>query len=265
MDGFLPTTRTFAPRNAWWLGQLAALAYQPPGFVAGTLRAWGFTGIDCFDQGGTQAFLAWDATSLFVAFRGTEPGQLVDWMTDLDVSLVGGPAGKVHEGFAAALGMIWRPLLRAILQHRERRSLWLTGHSLGATLATLATAKLRLERDEPVNGLYTFGQPRTGDREFARVFDADFGPQTFRYVNNNDIVPRVPFRSMSYSHVGMLRYIDVDGVVHADELLWWEKLLDRVRGRLEDVLVPGTDGMKDHAMARYLRWLEEGAAREATL
>lgn len=52
-------------------------------------------------------------------------------------------------------------------------------------------------------GLYTFGQPRTGDREFARKPDADFEQQTFRYVNNNDIVTRVPFRAMNYSHVGL--------------------------------------------------------------
>ena len=40
-------------------------------------------------------------------------------------------------------------------------SVWYTGHSLGGALASLATAQMR-RQEVPVDGLYTFGQPRTG-------------------------------------------------------------------------------------------------------
>jgi hypothetical protein len=39
----------------------------------------------------------------------------------------------------------------------KAQSLWLTGHSLGAALATLGMASLG-EEGKPVNGLYTFWQ-----------------------------------------------------------------------------------------------------------
>jgi len=63
---------------------------------------------------------------------------------------------------------------------------WATGHSLGAALAALLVARLRFEEDEPVYGLDTFAQPRTGDRAFARAFDADSRDLTFRFVNTSD-------------------------------------------------------------------------------
>lgn len=191
---------------------------------------------------------------LVLAFRGTE-GKIADWMTDLDVGLVGGPGGMVHEGFMHALGLVWRDIWRWIAQNCGNRALWTTGHSLGAALAMLATARLRLEKDQPVIGLYTFGQPRTGDRDFARTFDADFGRQTFGYVNNNDIVPRVPFRSMRYSHAGTFCYFNEAGD-QVDGISWWDKLLDRVQGRMQDLLAPKTDGIKDHAMTNYIAALE---------
>lgn len=247
--------RIYSKKNAYWLGKASQIAYESPANAKAALDAWGCSTFEYFDNRETQAFIAGNDDLLMLAFRGTG-GNIRDWMTDLDIELVGGPGGRVHEGFLTALSAVWRDIWRFISQQRHRRALWVTGHSLGAALATLAVAKLRLERDEPVNGLYTFGQPRTGDREFAKNFDADFEKQTFRYVNNNDIVPRVPFRAMSYSHIGTFQYFDADGNQRED-ISWWEKLVDRMKGRIEDLLKPGTDGLKDHFMANYVACLEK--------
>lgn len=254
-------TRDYSVKNAYWLGKASSIAYEPPDRAQAELKSWGLDFFEFFDNRDTQAFLAGNDSMLLLAFRGTQPTRLKDWMSDLDIDLVGGPGGKVHEGFLVALSYVWRDIWQFISNHRNRRPLWVTGHSLGAALATLAVAKLRLEKDEPVNGLYTFGQPRTGNREFAKNFDADFAAQTFRYVNNNDIVPRVPFRALDYSHVGSFRYFDVNGDQHDEESVWWEKLLDRMKGRIEDLLQPGTDGIKDHAIVNYIKWL--GKAKSA--
>ena len=248
-------TRDYSQKNAYWLGRASQIAYDSSDKVRDELKAWGLTTCEFFNNRETQAFLAGNNDLLILAFRGTE-GNIRDWMTDLDIEFVGGPGGRVHEGFLTALSYVWRDIWTFISRQRKSRALWVTGHSLGASLATLAVAKLRLEKDEPVNGLYTFGQPRTGDREFAKTFDADFEKQTFRYVNNNDIVARVPFRAMNYSHVGLFRYFDADGN-QRDDISWWDKVVDRLEGRIEDLLKPGSDGLKDHFMAHYVACLEK--------
>jgi triacylglycerol lipase len=120
----------------------------------------------------------------------------------------------------------------------------------------LAVATLRQSEDKPVYGLYTFGQPRVGDRNFERTFNLDCKPRAFRFVNNNDVVPRVPPRELGYSHVGTFLYFDTEGTVQSDPS-WWYRLLDSFKGRIEDFLKPGTDGSKDHSMARYLANLEK--------
>ncbi len=191
-----------------------------------------------------------------MAIRGTQPDKLQDWLADADFDLVDGPFGKVHDGFYRALRAVWREVLQTIRNFQDNgQSLWFTGHSLGAALATLNVATLRAD-DKPVYGLYTFGQPRTGGRDFAANFNQDFKPRCFRFVHNNDIVPRVPLRAMNYSHVGTFLYFDKDGKID-DDLSWWYQVLDRVEGRIEDLGKPGTDGIKDHSMDRYLKWLEK--------
>jgi triacylglycerol lipase len=234
----------------------ADLAYKTEKEIRSETKRWGLTECEFLEHRETQCFLAGNSEMILLAFRGTEPTVLKDWMTDIEVDLVGGPGGKVHEGFLTALAYVWRDIWRFIKTSRGRRSLWITGHSLGASVGALAVAKLRLEKDEPVNGLYTFGQPRTGDAEFARHFNTEFGAQTFRYVNNNDIVPRLPFRVMKYRHVGTFKYFDEKGK-QRDDISWWDKLMDRFEGRIADFLEPGTDGVKDHSMAAYVKCLQK--------
>lgn len=108
--------------------------------------------------------------------------------------------------------LIWIEVRERLLaQARERRPVWMAGHSLGAALATLAADRLG-----GVRGLYTFGSPAVGDQAFAE----DFRVNAYRYVHHRDIVTRVPpfgwyegeeKRRGDYVHVGALKYIDGDG------------------------------------------------------
>lgn len=254
---FNSKTHDYSAENALLLGYASDIAYDAQDQAAPKFQQLGLS-VEKFysvkaHRIDTQAYLVGNAQCLIVAFRGTEPDRIKDWMTDLDIDLVGGPCGKVHDGFNAALNSIWRDLWADISQIRNKRSLWLTGHSLGGALAVLATAKLRLEKDEPINGVYTFGQPRLGNREFARNFDADFGSQSFRHVNNNDVVARVPSRAMGYSHVGSFCYFDANGNQPPD-INWMNLILDRLKGSLKDYLL--LDGIKDHPMKHYIQGLE---------
>ena len=55
----------------------------------------------------------------------------------------------------------------------------------------------------------------------------------YRFVNNSDIVTKVPPSSM-YCHVGELRYIDSEGTIH-DNSNRWEKWSDEIQGKFKNV------------------------------
>lgn len=266
---FVPFSTRYESQNALLLAKAAQLAYaQDEAFIKRRLVEWGLGESYIFDRSDTQGFVATNEQVIIVAFRGTEPRQLRDWMTDLRVWLEPGPQGQVHSGFQRALNDVWDELWAQIQTYQERtrvgtvvtgsgKSLWLTGHSLGAALATMAAAKLRLEMDRGVFGLYTFGSPRIGDRLFADAFNAAFGKYAFRFVNNNDAVSRIPLRKMRYSHVGTLVYIDSQGNLQQD-IGWWWRFLDRIQAGIEDFLdedkVP--DSYLDHDIRKYIAAIE---------
>jgi len=144
----------------------------------------------------TQAYLAASDHMIVVAFRGTEPSQIRDWPSDSNTPVIPGPAkkGLVHLGFSRALASVYPEIRDKVEEVRTNdQTLWFTGHSLGGALAMLAGATMYLENPKLLaDGVYTFGQPRTCDRLFAAAHDTAFVSRHFRFVNNNDVVARVP-------------------------------------------------------------------------
>jgi len=241
------------------------LAYAPPHVVEETMiDRWRSSRFCFIDVEATQCFLAADQDTITVCFRGTEPGQLEDWIVDLDCELVDGPlGGRVHAGFYDALSCVWQSLDREVrrLQDERQRRLWVAGHSLGAALAALAVARWRAA-DAPVSGLFAFGQPRTGDRDFARHFDFAFRPYAFRIVNDTDIVTRAPPRSLGYHHLGTFIYLTESGEL-ADDVGRWQQFLDGWEGAFESILEWGGGGIEAHRMVTYRQRIEEACARQA--
>ena len=69
---------------------------------------------------------------------------------------------------------------------------YLSGHSLGAALATVSAlhvGKLKKFNDAP--SLYTFASPRVGNPKFAKAFDTH-GISCYRIANSEDVVTHVP-------------------------------------------------------------------------
>lgn len=255
----------FQLEHAARCARAAELVYQEPRQIEQELRAgWGMREVEFFDVQDTQAVVAANDEWVVISFRGTEPDSLTDWITDASTDLVPGPlGGSVHAGFYDALANIWQSLDRfvAYLQQATERPLMVTGHSLGAALASLAVGRWLDER-RPVHALYTFGQPRSGDATFARNFNFRFKLSTFRFVNNNDLVTRIPPRAFGYSHLGCFKYFTETGTF-AEEIGWWERFLDGWRGRMEDVFSSLRDGVDDHSMREYRLRVEHAAAVEA--
>ncbi|HFC92080.1 MAG TPA: lipase family protein [Leucothrix mucor] len=247
----------FSIENANFLARASNLVYDDfndPKFTS-EIESWGFkkSNISFFDSRGTQAFLVVDQEKIIIAFRGTEPDQLKDWVTDAKVRKTAGPYGDVHRGFANALSYVWSDIENVIDEVRDnRQTIWLTGHSLGAALATLATGAIQTNEEQiRVSGLYTFGSPRVGSHRFAKLFNQD-NTHVYRFVNNSDIVTRVPL-SQTYSHVGSLMYFNNDGELIPDkDLTWWNMFWDRMRGGLDSFLrLNPVDGITDHSMDKY--------------
>lgn len=217
----------FDMQNAWWLIDASTLVYSEEEFVRTKFKDAGLTEVAFFNgpETDTQCYAASNDDFMIVAFRGTEirrrPGRIdfhniiADILTDVNVCLVDWEqGGKVHCGFKKAVDEVWGEagLCNYISEMRnETRTIWFTGHSLGAALATLAA-----DRYGKVHGLYTFGSPMVGTEDFK----ADFHVSSYRFVNNNDIVARVPPPALNYQHVGELRYIDGNGRVHDNTSLW---------------------------------------------
>lgn len=260
-EKFVANITSYVPENAYALSEAANLAYANEADIVKTAKTWGFNHVKFIDIKNTQLFIASNETHIVIAFRGTEPTNIKDWLNNTKIRLTKGPFDtQVHRGFLAALKHVWPQILAEVsLQQNMGQSLWLTGHSLGAALALLCTAYFRDHGfkigdpiDKPVNGTYLFGSPRVGDKDFEQKLEADAGSRIFRFVNNNDMVTRVPPRSLGYSHVGKLLYFSEDGKSLEIDASYWYRFLELFKGVFEDFGDLGPDQFKDHAMTEYM-------------
>ena len=244
----------YSPNNALALAYCAKWAYLDAPLaqaeVSKQLQTNKFQFVN-IQSSGTQAFVAGDSHKIIVSFRGTEPSKLQDILSDIRLMHVYHALDNGHGGFIRSLDSAWREIFTIIRQFQDNnQTIWFTGHSLGAALATLGVAKM-LEFSYPVSGLYNFGQPRVGDKMFAESMNKEMAMRYFRFVNNNDVVPRVPLRTIGYADCGYFLYFDKAKILY-DDLSIWTRLLDNFHGRLEALGEKGTDGINDHNMDAYI-------------
>jgi hypothetical protein len=158
----------------------------------------------------TQAFLAQSEDGYAVlAFRGTEVSKRQDLKIDVQALKVSVLEGKIHSGFRIAYESVAEEIQKSVLKLRDI-PLYITGHSLGGALATVATQRLEhhLKIREMIAACYTFGSPRVGNSHY----DIEFKSPIYRVVNTTDIVTVIPLLAMGYVHIGDIRYLGkVDG------------------------------------------------------
>lgn len=153
---------------------------------------------------------------LIVSFRGTQPYNLKDWLVDLDAFKLDYPifnitGAMVHKGFYNAYSKHNEAVVASLLGLMVEYpgfTVYLTGHSLGASLALLLAMDLYYNKASEVfkNAtdirMVTFGSPRTGNKEFADAFSRIKDTvQLYRVTHANDVVPHLPLRSMGFTHV----------------------------------------------------------------
>lgn len=196
-----------------------------------------------------QAFVAREGGTAYIVYRGTQGDRWKDLLADLLFfpRPWKGP-GWVHWGFWRAESALW-PRVQGWLSKCRPDEVVVTGHSLGAAMATVTAARL------PESRLVTFGSPRVGTRAFAGAFTSD---RVSRYVDCCDGVARVP-PPWGFVHLPGERYIDRGGRVAAEPPTLLARLRDRALGHLDYLRKCGfvkgnvlTRTLADHAPINYI-------------
>ena len=204
----------YSDRMAWVLASMSHLVYdrfedggKTKALLLKKLDGGGFKWINGFSstETGTQAFLVVkdDSSYAVLAFRGTEKNWR-DIQTDILARRIKTPKGKIHVGFKNAFASI-EPDIKKSLARVEGLPLYITGHSMGGALATVATQILEWDSrfTDQIAACYTFGSPRVGNDEY----DSSIKSMFYRVVNTTDVVTIVPLLLMGFVHVGDVRFL----------------------------------------------------------
>lgn len=248
-----PLVTGFSLRHAAHLARLSELAYQPlTDITLGTLASIGYAA-RLVERDDTSVLVLTDESNIVFAFRGTEPTHLVDLCTDAKLCREPGPGGsKIHSGIRGALRLVERDLLQVLEAEGKGKARWLTGHSLGGSLAILAAGLASVALGEALHGVYAFAPARVGNGAWVTVYDAAV-KRSWWFARDLDGVPRLPPRAAGYRHVGGRRYLRGGRIVDGEG--WW--LLGLAQGF--DPLrafVPGSGALDDHAARLYVQDLE---------
>jgi predicted lipase len=225
---------TFNPNRAYYLAKCCAAAYGTITELANFIDPPNITVLD-----GHGVLLGETANEVIIAFRGSDSPE--DWFEDFKAYQVkvDGLPGMVEQGFYDC----WSELLNTINDWfitssvRLNKPIWITGHSLGGAVATIASFILR-ERTYPIAGIYTFGSPAVGDETFSKAM-----PEQCRVINQGDIVPDLLLPPM-WLHTPSLTWLD-EGHPYTQEN--WYGIFRRWWAR---------KGFEDHGIEQYLSNLQ---------
>jgi pimeloyl-ACP methyl ester carboxylesterase len=189
---------------------LSSIAYCPPetyltrayvgaatGFVPTAHIQWA--------KDTTEGFVGYmkSQSLIYIAFRGSETIQ--NWVDNLDVLTTGYPACdscEVHKGFNDVERAAFPQVLAAVQSLRAQfpsYGIVVTGHSLGAAIATLTALDLMQNGFSDVSTIH-FGSPRVGNTAFADYATAKFGSDSARNTHHKDMVVHSPMHERFTHH-----------------------------------------------------------------
>ena len=190
-------------RRASLLKLIDSVAYDPEGerrMLEDSLDSLRLELSATFDRGGTQAILVSGEHFIALAFRGTEAMSIRDIKSDVRANKRACESGgQMHSGFYDAFENV-RSMAEAAINdpaHADK-PLYVTGHSLGGAVATVAAKKLA--HPGGIAACYSFGAPRVGDDDWI----AEIRSPIYRLVNSADCVTMLPPSSESVALIAWL-------------------------------------------------------------
>ncbi len=233
-------------RRALLMAEVSVISYmeiEECNIAAGKI---GFTDGKFFDTANAQAYWLQTEYDSVVVCRGTEPNEWEDIKADANaLTALAETVGKIHRGFKHEVDRIW-PHIEEALENNSK-PLWFCGHSLGGAMANICANRCELSYiDSEPQELHSFGSPRIGCRKYVNHVRL----KHFRWVNNNDIVTRVPPTFMGYRHNGEEMYIDRNG--NARKIKGWRRVSDRLKGLFRGLKNFKIDYLSDHSCIDYI-------------
>lgn len=232
---------------------LASIAYMDKDSAKKAVKKLGFTTVEFYNKDGAQAYRFMNKDDIVIACRGTQPNEFNDIKADLKaMPVMAETVSRVHRGFKAEVDELWPTIQEDILRKANvNKTLWFCGHSLGAAMATIMASRCKhdIDLNDPIE-LYTFGSPRVGWKGYCDSLNVEH----HRWVNNNDIVTRVPLAIMGYKHHGHEHYINAYGKLRNPT--GWQRTKDRFRGMWMGIKQGKIDSFGDHSMSEYIKHIE---------
>jgi len=152
---------------------------------------------------GTMADVNTNTEYIVIAFRGTVETSIQDWISDLTYTKIAPypdfPKVFVHKGFHHAYVNSLQAQVLQSLRELPDLQVIVSGHSLGAAIATMCAWDLKVNNTYDVAAHYTYGQPRIGNFEWAVTY-AKRVPNSWRIVHSHDVVPHIPLTSQGFFH-----------------------------------------------------------------
>ncbi len=227
------------------MAEFSRLAYFSPQNIQKIADKAGIEVSDFIDRDGAQAYIFSNDHDMVIVARGTEPNQWEDIRADANAWTVVVELGRVHAGFNGEVDHLW-PLIEDKIRS-NRRPTYFTGHSLGAAMSLVCAARCKASNivTNP-QAVFTFGSPRVGNRKYIHSTSLPH----YRWVNNNDVVTRVPPRWLGYRHSGYELYLDHRG--RLKKVYSWSRSKDRFIGLMKSLRRWKIDYLTDHSMVEYI-------------
>jgi triacylglycerol lipase len=239
--------------------EISMISYLPESQATAVAPRLRFTNTTYIERDGAQAYIFTNDDDLVIACRGTEPNEWNDIKADANAFTdLAETVGRVHRGFKREVDDLW-PKLEEVLQD-DSRTTWFTGHSLGGAMATICAGRCYLSHIPAMpKELHTFGSPRVGTKRYVHNTDIVH----YRWVNNNDVVTRVPPAWLRYRHTGQQMYLNTYGKLRL--LTPQQRAKDRWRGFRLGLKQGKMDPFSDHAIVRYVEYVNNAVAEQATI
>ncbi len=224
-DRFDTATRDFHPLNAYLLALAVRAGDMNTTEQRQTLRTWGLRKHSpIVDRNASvYAYVASNERMVLAVFSGTDIRNIRDLESDVDAlypvqrdRYSRAKGALLHRGFANNMDAIWDAITREVKSHAKTKAgapakpVFITGHSRGGAFAALAAAGWAQEKAVPIVGLYTFGQPRVGNVQFAQDF-ASLDVPYVRVINERDAVAGIPMKlgnlGADYVHAGSVAHL----------------------------------------------------------